>query len=199
MKLRLIIAALFLLAASAVFGQNKLIGYTYSMSVPLGSTKEYISAASFRGVNFEGLIELNNKLSIGWLTGWNVFSEEHPDDVYIKDNLTVAGTQYRYKNLFPLLARVVCPSGKPEGPKPYFGAGVGLTPEIMRTDVGLYSFKYDGWHISIAPELGINIPVSGGAVTATARYLYGFKTQDLPNISYISVNLGFLFAGKKNQ
>jgi hypothetical protein len=200
MKLRYITVFLFFLTASVAFSQKKLIGYTYSMSVPMGNIKDYISAPSFRGVNFEGLIKLNDKLSVGWLAGWNVFSEEHPNDIYVKDNLTIAGTQYRYKNMFPLLARVANHMGKATGARPYAAAGAGLTPEIMRTDVGLYSFKYDGWHLSLAPEAGINIPVSGGALTGSIRYIYGFKTQDLKSISYFSVNLGFLFkADKRNS
>jgi hypothetical protein len=199
MKLRYITAFLFFLAASAAFGQKKLIGYTYSVSIPMGSIKDYISSASFRGVNFEGLIKLNDKLSAGWLAGWNVFAEEHPDEIYVKDNLTIAGTQYRYKNMFPVLARVACNMGKTEGVRPYAAGGIGLTYEIMRTDVGLYSFKYDGWHLSLAPEMGINIPVKEGAVTCSARYIYGFKTQDLKSISYITINLGYLFKGDKRR
>jgi hypothetical protein len=199
MRLRYITVFLFFLTASSAFSQKKLIGYTYSISVPMGSIKDYISAPSFRGVNFEGLIKLNDKLSVGWLAGWNVFAEEHPNDLYVKDNLTIAGTQYRYKNMFPILARVANHMGKATGARPYAAAGIGLTDEIMRTDVGLYSFKLDGWHLSLAPELGIIIPVNGGAVTGSARYIYGLKTQDLKSISYISINLGFLFKADKRN
>lgn len=199
MKARFLIASLFILSASISFSQSKLIGYTYSIGVPTGSTNDYISSVSFRGVNFEGLIELNDNLAAGWLIGWNVFCEKRLNDTYIKDNVTIEGTQYRYMNLFPILARGIYQLGKKSGTRPYFGAGIGFTPDILRTDIGLYSFKQDAWHFTIAPELGINFPVSGGAITGSLRYLYGFKKLEIENISYLSLNIGFLFGGLKKN
>lgn len=199
MRLRYFITGLIFLVSSITFGQSKLIGYTYSMSVPLEVNNDYITSWSFRGVTFEGLIELNERLAAGWLAGWNVFSEKHLNDIYVKDNVTINGTQYRYMNLFPILARAAYQFGKHSGTRPYIGAGLGTTGEISRTDIGLISYREDAWHLSISPETGINIPVKGGAITTSFRYIYGLKAQDIHSISYLSFNLGFLFGGIKEK
>ena len=195
MKLRYFISGLLFLWASSGFGQNNHWGLSYSFSVPLGGIDNYISAGSFRGANFEGFIDLNANVSAGWLFGWNTFFEKRVNETFVKDNLTLNGTQYRYMNLFPMLGRGIYQLGEQFGTRPYIGAGLGVTRDIARTDVGLYSFKKTAWHFTMAPEIGINIPLTEGAITGSVRYIYGVKARDLDHISYISFNLGYLFGG----
>ena len=173
--------------------QGTFLGGTYSIGIPLGNTGKYIHTSSFRGGNFEGIKEINSGFAIGWLLGWNVFYEKRNGEVYVNDNLTLTGTQYRYKNLFPILARGLYEFGQPEQARPYVGAGAGFTPDVSRTNVGLYSFQKSGWHFSVAPEIGIRVPISYASVYGSLRYTYGVKTKDLGNIAYFSFNLGMLW------
>ena len=55
-----------------------------------------------------------------------------------------------------------------DGTRPFIGAGLGVTADIAKTNIGLYSFQKTGWHFTVAPELGyknsfrlwfINMPV----------------------------------------
>jgi hypothetical protein len=197
MKRRTLLTGFLFLFCVFASGQGRLIGYTYSIGIPSGSTKDYINSVSFRGVTFEGFIDLNKNLAAGYLIGWNVLSEKREDYTYIKDNLTVQGTQYRYMNLIPFLMRGAYNFGEQTHIRPYIGAGLGTVREITRTDVGLLSFKEDAWHFSVAPEIGLNIPCLKGAVTASARYLYGLRAEDLNNISYFTLNIGYLFKSEK--
>jgi hypothetical protein len=187
------LSAAFLLFSSVTFAQATYLGGTYSIGIPSGGIESYISAPSFRGANFEGLKELNSNLAVGWILGWNVFSEKRVNEVYTYDNLTMTGTQFRYMNLFPMIARGLYEFGTSEGTRPYLGAGMGVTADIAKTNIGLYSFQNTGWHFTVAPELGIKIPLGYGSITTSLRYTYGVKTKEIDNISYFSVNLGMLW------
>ena len=169
-------------------------GLTYSMSVPLSTTEDYISAGSYRGFNYEGYRELTPKLAVGWLVGWNIFHIELRNETYVNDNLTVTGNQFRYQNMFPILVRGMYLFGTPAGIRPFIGTGLGVIYNIRRTDIGLYSLETDAWHFSVSPELGIMIPVRESLITTSIRYNLGVKARDLGPQSYISFNLGFMIA-----
>jgi hypothetical protein len=193
MKPLYFLAALFIFVSSIAFSQGTYLGGTYSIGIPLGGMDNYISTGSFRGANFEGLKELNSKVAVGWILGWNVFSEKRANEVYTNDNLTVTGTQYRYMNLFPMLARGIYAFGETGGTRPFIGTGTGVTADIAKTNIGLYSFQKTGWHFTIAPEIGIKIPLGYTSLTGSLRYTYGVKTKELGNLSYFSINLGGLW------
>jgi hypothetical protein len=187
------LVSLLLLISTVTFSQGTYLGATYSIGIPAGGIDNYISAGSFRGANFEGLKELNSKVAVGWVLGWNVFSEKRVNEVYTNDNLTLTGTQYRYMNLFPMLARGLYEFGEQEGTRPFIGSGLGVTADIAKTNIGLYSFQKTGWHFTVAPELGIKIPIGYGSITASIRYTYGVKTKEIDRVSYFSINLGMLW------
>jgi hypothetical protein len=187
------LTVIFLLLSSVTFSQGTYLGGTYSIGIPLGDLENFISAGSFRGANFEGLKEINSKVAVGWLLGWNVFSEKRVNEVYTDDNLTVTGTQYRYMNLFPMLARGLYEFGEQEGTRPFIGSGIGVTADIAKTNIGLYSFQKTAWHFTVAPEIGIKIPLGYTSLTGSLRYTYGVKTRELGNLSYFSINLGGLW------
>jgi hypothetical protein len=193
MKQIYFLASLLLLISTVTFSQGTYLGATYSIGIPAGGIDNYISAGSFRGANFEGLKELNSKVAVGWVLGWNVFSEKRVNEVYTNDNLTLTGTQYRYMNLFPMLARGLYEFGEQEGTRPFIGSGLGVTADIAKTNIGLYSFQKTGWHFTVAPELGIKIPIGYGSITASIRYTYGVKTKEIDRVSYFSINLGMLW------
>jgi opacity protein-like surface antigen len=167
-------------------------GFTYSMSVPAVGTNDYINAGSFRGANYEGYYELKPKFALSWLLGWNVFNNELRNETYVDDNVTITGNQFRYQNAFPMLVRALYLFGVPEGIRPFVGAGLGVTYNKRRTDIGLYSLEADAWHFTMAPELGIMIPVGMSGITSSVRYNYAVKARDLGQQSYFSFNLGFM-------
>jgi len=187
------LTSLLFLVSTVTFSQKAYLGGTYSIGIPLVGINNYITTGSYRGANFEGLKEINSKVAVGWILGWNVFSEKRVNEVYTYDNITLTGTQYRYMNLFPMLARGLYLFGAQDGTRPFIGAGTGVTADIAKTNVGLYSFQKTGWHFTIAPELGIIIPIGYGSITGSLRYTYGVKTRELDNISYLSVNLGMFW------
>lgn len=194
MKIKYFIISLLFLLPVASFGQDGYTyqGLTYSMAVPLSGIDNYIDAGSFRGMNYEGYHELSPKFAVAWLLGWNVFKSELRNETYVRDNVTLTGNQFRYQNDFPMLVRGLYLFGAPAGIRPFMGAGLGVIYNVRRTDIGLYSIEKDSWHFTVAPELGIMIPVRESMITASLRYSYGVKARELGEQSYVSFNLGFL-------
>jgi hypothetical protein len=189
-----ILVSLLLVLPSMVFAQDGYTyqGLTYSMSVPMVGTEDYIDAGSYRGINYEGYHELSPKIAVGWLFGWNVFHAELRNETYTNDNVTITGNQFRYQNEFPMLVRGMYLFGQPGAIRPWMGAGIGVIYNVRRTDIGLYSLKTDAWHFSMSPELGLMIPVGEAYITTSIRYNYGVKARELGQQSYFSFNLGFM-------
>jgi hypothetical protein len=194
MKPKHIIFSLLFLVPTLTFAQHDFPyhGFTYSMSVPAVGTNDYINAGSFRGANYEGFYELKPKFALSWLFGWNVFYNELRNETYVDGNLTITGNQFRYQNAFPMLVRGLYLFGVPKGIRPFAGAGIGVIYNIRRTDIGLYELKTDAWHFTMAPELGIMIPLGDALITTSVRYNYAVKARDLGQQSYISFNIGAL-------
>jgi hypothetical protein len=194
MKFKHIFIALLLLLPALIKAQDgyTYMGISYSMSVPLSGIEDYIDAGSYRGMNFEAYRELKPKIAVGLLFGWNVFHTELRNETYVKDNLTITGNQFRYQNSFPMLARGMYMFGASAGIRPFVGAGVGVTYNVRRTDIGLYSIKKDAWHFSMSPEIGILIPIRESKISAGVRYNYAAKAGEFNSQNYVSLNLGFL-------
>jgi hypothetical protein len=87
--------------------------------------------------------------------------------------------------------------GMKEGARPFIGSGLGVIADIAKTNIGLYSFRKNSWHFTVAPEIGIKIPLDKNFITGSLRYSYGFKTKEIDRISYFSLNLGMLWGRKR--
>jgi hypothetical protein len=194
MRPKYLFFSLLFLIPSLTFAQHDFPfhGFTYSMSVPAVGTDDYISAGSFRGANYEGYYALRPKFALAWLLGWNVFNSELRNETYVDNNLTITGNQFRYQNVFPMLVRGLYLFGEPKGTRPFAGAGIGVIYNMRRTDIGLYSLETDAWHFTMAPELGIMIPVGDALINTSVRYTYSVKARDLGQQSYFSINLGIM-------
>ena len=92
----------------ALNGNAQVVDYystvNYSVAVPLGDTKDFVSNPSFRGFSFEFGRFFTEEISVGFLFAWSVFNESFPRDTYELEDLTLTGNLYRYINAFPIMA-----------------------------------------------------------------------------------------------
>ena len=77
---------------------------SYPIAFPAGNLSDYISNTSFRGINLEFGKEVKPNLIAEIETGWNVFYQEQPDQVYTEGTASISGKQFRYTNSVPILA-----------------------------------------------------------------------------------------------
>ncbi len=194
-KLILIIIATTFYSTGA-FAQS-LFGASYDISVPLGSTSDYIGNPSFRGFGVEARVFLGDNLTYGGSFNWAVFYEEigpQEWDGDIEETGTVYGTQYRYINSFPIMGTVHYYFGEWGATRPYIGGGLGAQKIDQRTDFGLYTDNKNKWRFGFAPEIGVLIPVNfNSSINLSAKYQYAVKAGDHESVSYLNFKIGLAF------
>ena len=180
------------ISALSLSGQEVIWKITYDIGIPFSSTKEYTDQVSWRGIAFDVDRFINDNLAVGLGISWSTFLEKEPDSDYQRDDMLIHGTQVRYINNIPLLARISWyqPSGDFDT---YFTVGVGTVWQDLRREIGLWAFGDDYWQFALSPEAGIIFPVGQTYITGKIRYMQGFKTSDAPGLSYMAFGLGIAF------
>ena len=191
------IIILFLLLNTSLFAQDFLTGLTYSISVPTGSTGEYVSKTSFKGLSIDLRKFFSYNASVGFLIGWSAFEEETSETIstYVGD---VTGEQNRLINSFPVLITTHFYLGEGREFRPFIGIGVGMYyfyQQLEQMDDNLESNK---WHFGVAPEAGFVYLLESVYTFVNVRYNYAFSAEnEITGIStsqsYLTFNIGFAF------
>ena len=165
-------------------------GAEYTVSVPLGHTKEFAGNTSWRGATLEARHILSENLTVGLLFGWYVFDEARVQTVS-NPGIDITGLPYNYLNSFPIQATAHYYLGKRRGTRLHLGGGAGFTINETRTDVGLYRIQETKAQFSVFPEIGVSIPLNWSLRGVLAvRYNYSLKSGDTPAQEYVGISLG---------
>ena len=183
-----------LLISNYAFSQG-MFSISYDISLPIGTTSDFIGATSFRGFGVEGRGFITDNLSYGGSFNWAVFYEEFgPQEWEVDETGTAYGKQYRYVNSFPLMATLHYYFGEWDETRLYAGAGIGAQKIDQRTDFGLYTDNDNSWRFGFAPEVGVLIPINFNSnINLSAKYQYAVKSGDSDAVSYINFKIGFAF------
>lgn len=200
MKIKYIILLLLAFAISAQ-AQYYTAGLTYSMGFGVGKTSDYIGKPAFAGFTIEGHKFLKPNVSIGILTGWNIFNEQSNNTINIGTS-AISGQQARYLNVFPILANASFYLKNSRSKFiPFVRAHVGTYYIMQRFDIGVYSLNNYNWHLGIAPEVGFMINASPEIdVLVNAKYNYAFDSGERlggdedNSHSFFSLNIGVSYA-----
>lgn len=168
----------------------------YSVGFGTGSTRDYISKTSFRGISFDYKnFGYSEKIAVGLEFSWNTFYKKADYDTYTIGETSISGTQYRYLNSFPMLVTGDYFFQNSESyVRPFAGLGVGTIYAIQTLDMGLYTYEITDWHFAMKPQAGIWVGFDDATkFSLTAEYLYGFKTQDADARQYLTINAGLVF------
>ena len=185
-----IISLAILISALAVNGQEVIWKATYDIGIPFSSTKEFANQVSWRGVALDMDRFVNDNLAFGTGFSWSVFLEKEPDSYYERDKFLIHGTQVRYINNIPMLARISWYQPT-EIMETYFTLGIGTNWQETRREIGTWAFTGNYWQFALSPEAGVIYPVGNSFITAKVRYMHGFKTSNAPTLSYLGIGIGF--------
>jgi hypothetical protein len=185
-----IISLAILISALGMSGQEVIWKFTYDIGIPFSSTREFANQVSWRGVALDMDRFLNDNLAFGTGFSWSVFLEKEPDSYYEREGLLMHGTQVRYINNIPMLARISWyqPLDMMET---YFTLGIGTNWQETRREIGTWAFTDNYWQFALSPEVGVIFPLGNSYITAKVRYMQGFKTTNAPTLSYLNIGLGF--------
>ncbi|MDO1445333.1 outer membrane beta-barrel protein [Rhodocytophaga aerolata] len=190
------ICLLICLVNYASYAQGGYTNITYNMAMPLGSTADYISNTSFRGISLEIGTAFNENFSIGLGGSWHIFYQ-HPgySTVELSNTSAISGMEYRYINALPIMAIGRYLFNSQGKFTPFIGTGVGTAYIEQRTDIGSVPFESSAWHVAVAPEVGAIVEVGYRTnLFLNARFTNAFKSGDMDNLSMAGLNLGITYS-----
>jgi len=168
----------------------------YQLGIPVGNTFDYISDVEWRGLGVDLQWMLKPTISVGLALGWNVFYENINATIdYVPGNRTpgfaISGNQDRSFNFFPLLADVRFLPRLKNGVRPFLGLGIGGYVATQSLGIGLHTYTQTAFLFGLAPEVGIIVPVEGGAaVQFSVRYNMAFPGGGIDFQQWVGLSLG---------
>ena len=203
--MKTIISIIFSLFLSAqIFAQDDHFGISWDITIPMGETADYVGETSWLGFTMQWRKFMTDNVSVGFSFSWNVLHQRSFETQSFKVTVDgfereitgdLSGEQFRYLNSFPILVRGHYYLGDPYDSKirPYAGAGIGMTPIQQRTEIGVVAITDTNWHFTLAPEIGLLIPLDQLSLFAAANYNYAFKVNNTIDHSFITINIGLMF------
>ena len=195
-KLKFILVGIALLISTVTTAQDNFFAITYNTALTTGETNDFISKYSWGAMGLEWKKMLNDEVSVGFNIAWQIMSQKVENDVIeIPDlNLTLAGTQVRYLNYFPMTVTGtyhINPEGKVI---PFIGAGAGLYRVLQRFDISGFAFDQNTWNFGFYPEAGVIFPTGGSAdFFVNTKYHYILPSNSGPAHSFLNINVGFSY------
>jgi hypothetical protein len=141
------------------YGNELFIGLSYSLAVPMSSTRDFITETSFRGLALDWRKGVRPDVTVGFQVGWNGFEETSEESVTLPDS-TLTGRHTRFLNAFPLQVSAHYYWGDSRGIRPFAGGGIGAYYVIQRYEQGDDSYRDDAWHFGVSPEAGVVFPIA---------------------------------------
>ena len=179
--------------------QKQYVGtLAYTMAQPSGDASDFANNFSWLGFSVEGDWFIRDKISTGFIAGWQEIYKEEGQGSYTFSNGTVTGARiYKHIGSLPLLARARYWTGTP-GDRAHAFAGLGVGTYWMKqtVDAGIYTADSDAWHFGIAPEVGVLVKTGYDiGWTLNARYNYPFAAGDYlggksASFSYWGIGIG---------
>lgn len=184
----------FLFVTNKGYSQQSYYNIAYSVGISSGDLSDYISAPSFRGINFEYRGYLTNNIAAGVEVGWSLFYDSKDYDTYTSGTKSLSGYQYRYSHHIPILATADYMIKPGDRFNPYIGLGFGTMYSERKTVMGMFDVKENAWHLALRPEIGALFEMNRSVdLKFGVKYLTGFKAGDLEKQSYFTLNFGFVF------
>ena len=193
MKFKNYIGLTILFLSLTATGQTK-FAINYNIGIPTGETSDLFDGVSWRGVNMDFSYFINESIAIGLSGGWQVFDDGLGYVTETNGTETISGYRYNYLNSVPLYGTgsYYFNTGRVE---PYAALGIGIVYNQLDQDIGLINNEEEAWQFSLRPELGVDFSVNYGlSLRGSVRYHYVAETDDVPDLSYLSIGLGLIWS-----
>lgn len=195
-KLIIALAAIMVLPISAMAQNGYYFSINYNPSLPIGDVADFTGDFAWRGVGVDGRFFVDDNVSIGFFTGWEVFREESDGvvsrTVQLDDaTATISAKEFRFTNSVPLLLTSHYHWGDKGDARPYAGLGAGLYYITQRVEMGLYSVEDNTTRFGLSPTIGVILPAFYDAsLNLGLQYHQAFGVDDYNPVSYLSFNIG---------
>lgn len=192
-------ALVLLLASPALQAQNQLeLTPSYSVNIPTGSFKEFISHPAYKGFNIGLAYPVNDQLRLGLSFGYNDYYQKYPRQVYDdgKGNAVSAVVSNSVQQL-PLLLTANYTVTKSGIIRPYVGAGAGVNFAVFDQYLGEFDDPHTVTRLALKGEAGVYIPLSSYSSTALkigGSYNYSpYNTDGVKDLNTWGIEAGVRF------
>ena len=175
---------------------NYYFSISYSPSLPIGDVTDFTGDFSWRGGNVDARFLINDNVSIGFNTGWNVLRDESDgvvSEVIVGENntATISGKRFRFTNSIPILINTHYHWGDESDIRPYLGIGAGLYYINQRVEMGLYAAETSNTRFGFSPSAGVIIPAFYDAsLNLGLQYHQALGVEDYKSVGYLAFNIG---------
>jgi hypothetical protein len=164
----------------------------YSMAMPVGSTYDFVSDYSFRGISFEYRYLIMPMFSVGGVIGWNIFDDK-VRGTFTRENVTVTGTQLRWLDALSMAALMHAYLPMFKAVLPYAGLELGAYYTSRYVDLGWWARTEDGWHFGLAPEIGTLVHAGSVSFNFSVKFKYLVESNENPEELFFGFNVGLGF------
>jgi hypothetical protein len=164
----------------------------YSMAMPVGSTYDFVSDYSFRGISFEYRYLLMPMFSVGGIIGWNIFDDK-VKGTFTRESVTVTGTQLRWLDVLSMAALMHAYLPMFKAVLPYAGLELGAYYTSRYVDLGWWAKTEDGWHFGLAPEIGTLVHAGSVSFNFSVKFKYLVESKENPEELFFGFNVGLGF------
>ena len=172
-----------------------LMGMAWSGSYGVGDTDDFAGDPSWRGLGVDLRSLRSERTSLGVYLAFNAFYNKTSEVAEIPGQSGhVAGTQFRYLNVFPVLVTGHYYLGRTPDSGVYLGGGAGVYPAEYRLDLGTQKYQETLWYPGLMPEAGWIFPLGTSARGyVNLKFHYGIATsKNDPSLSYLSLGVGLM-------
>ena len=170
---------------------QQIFSVSYDVSIPSGTTREFISTSSPVGFGLEAQKMLDRHMTFGISFHWNMFSSDQTQWISDQSNPAARVTN-RSMDSFPVQVGLhYYLFEDADDFRPYFGVNGGTFFIIQRQIVDGLKMTKKNWHLGVSPDFGFLLKFRYDIYfTVTARYYYAFKKPGETAQTYWSVLLG---------
>ena len=194
------ISGLFLLLANTSHAQQGTVTMklNYSVAVPMGSFKDFVSNTSFRGVGGEVMYHFNNKFSLGGAVGYQDFYQRYPRSLYkLNDGSDVSAVITNSLQATPVMVKAQYNFLDNSAIQPYVALGVGGNLVRYRQFLGEFADSKTSFGFAAVPEAGLFVPFrkqSGAGFNIGAAYnIMPYNFGDVKNLNSLGIKAGVSF------
>lgn len=171
-----LVAGLFIAGMAQAQEGRLSLNLNYSINTPTGDFKDFVNKTSYRSWTASLLYGINDKLSVGFGTGFQDFYQKYPRQVYkLDDGSDISAVVSNSVQAVPLLAQVQYNFMPRAAVQPYVGVGVGGNLVLYRQYVGEFADSKNKFGFAARPEAGVFIPFrkeGPAGITLRADYNY---------------------------
>jgi len=181
-------------ALQAQKGKTKL-SLGYNVGLPMGSFKDNVSETSFRGLKADVLYGINDKLSIGFGTGYQDFYQKTPRQLYkLSDGSDISAVVSHSIQTIPVLAMAKYSFTPGASVQPYAALGLGGNLVSFTELLGEFGQEQVKFGFAARPEAGLYIPFKKSGetgLTLGASYnVMPFKQDNFTNLNHLGFHAG---------